>query len=380
VQRPEWWPDGVAIQATIEPRITARAAYVVRLAGGGSWADVEVRAGDGKVSGYLESSVAPKDPRRNPLRPEERNPAPHDGEPRWSLDGKKIAFLSTRERPGFPLWWPQRPRGLFTVNADGTELQNVAPEAVSPPFWSPDGRYLAFAEKPAGPFGTIVQIFDTTTKTALSPPSPPGDESINVYARGWLAPHRLLLIWLHSGPGGSDLMEWNPEQPKQKPKLLVRDFNNPMGNESGAGGFALSRDEKTLYVPWYIPEQFSMGTSCSFALFTVPAANLSAQPIKLSDCLAAGQSVLPTPQGLFINGRKGAMILDTQTGKAQAWTPPPPLAALQYLDTFSDVQMSPDGQNLAFSWWITTEKFGKIRVLHTAHIDGSAVRALSPLQ
>ncbi len=60
----------------------------------------------------------------------------NDDNPRWSPDGSKIAFTSTREGA------PQ----VFVANADGSSARKVSdvPEGVSEFIWSPDGKSFAF--------------------------------------------------------------------------------------------------------------------------------------------------------------------------------------------------------------------------------------------
>lgn len=55
----------------------------------------------------------------------------------WSPDGGSIAFTG----------YPDEFGALYTVNADGTDLQRMVPDdfRTSNPGWSPDGRYLAFS-------------------------------------------------------------------------------------------------------------------------------------------------------------------------------------------------------------------------------------------
>ncbi|WP_433295313.1 TolB family protein [Actinoplanes sp. CA-030573] len=51
--------------------------------------------------------------------------------PRWSPDGKRIAYLT-----GTQLW---------TMNADGTGPKRLTTRAAGGPAWSPDGKWIAFA-------------------------------------------------------------------------------------------------------------------------------------------------------------------------------------------------------------------------------------------
>jgi Tol biopolymer transport system component len=57
--------------------------------------------------------------------------------PRWSPDGKQIAFASSKDGP----------LSLYIMDADGQNLHRVLPANAAPayaPSWSPDGNYLAF--------------------------------------------------------------------------------------------------------------------------------------------------------------------------------------------------------------------------------------------
>jgi dipeptidyl aminopeptidase/acylaminoacyl peptidase len=60
---------------------------------------------------------------------------PWDCMPRWSPDGRTIAFISDRDG-GDNVW---------LVNADGTGARRITKEvdnALSSPMWSPDGQYI----------------------------------------------------------------------------------------------------------------------------------------------------------------------------------------------------------------------------------------------
>ncbi len=60
----------------------------------------------------------------------------YDDGPAWSPAGSKIAFISNRDYSF----------GLYTMNADGTNVQLVTDQALDPagPAWSPDGKKIAF--------------------------------------------------------------------------------------------------------------------------------------------------------------------------------------------------------------------------------------------
>jgi Tol biopolymer transport system component len=65
-----------------------------------------------------------------------RHPA-HDSGPAWSPDGRKVAFVSSRDGK----------QEIYVVNADGSGLRNLTctrKQHEFAPAWSPDGRKIAF--------------------------------------------------------------------------------------------------------------------------------------------------------------------------------------------------------------------------------------------
>ncbi len=68
-----------------------------------------------------------------------------DSAPRFSPDSRRLAFLSTRPREGYPVWM-DRPTGLFVCDVDGRNLVCVEPAAVRSPAWSPDGGSLVYEQ------------------------------------------------------------------------------------------------------------------------------------------------------------------------------------------------------------------------------------------
>jgi Tol biopolymer transport system component len=72
----------------------------------------------------------------------EDDPAVTVGVPVWSPDGKSIAFVSSRGRTGFDF-------GVWLVDPDGRNLRNLVNVGLGVA-WSPDGRWLYYAETGAG--------------------------------------------------------------------------------------------------------------------------------------------------------------------------------------------------------------------------------------
>ena len=65
-----------------------------------------------------------------------------DFPPRWSPDGRRLAFLVAEAGGGSSI-------AVYTVRADGTGLTRLAGHARSNPAWSPDGTRLAFVQATA---------------------------------------------------------------------------------------------------------------------------------------------------------------------------------------------------------------------------------------
>ncbi|RMD77663.1 MAG: S9 family peptidase, partial [Chloroflexi bacterium] len=84
----------------------------------------------------------------------------HDRQPRWSPDGRWLAFVSHRDDE----------RGqIYLIPVDGGEARQLTamPNGASDPAWSPDGRWIAFLSP--------VSVDEQAREDAGEMPSPPAD-------------------------------------------------------------------------------------------------------------------------------------------------------------------------------------------------------------
>lgn len=77
-----------------------------------------------------------------------------DSSPRWSPDGKRIAFVRIPQ-----VSFVGSEAGIYVINADGSgESRIVAEPSVAQPTWSPDGRSIAFTSMFSGQQGPRADI------------------------------------------------------------------------------------------------------------------------------------------------------------------------------------------------------------------------------
>ena len=102
--------------------------------------------------------------------------------PRWSPDGKRIAFMATM---------PGKPMKIYSVATQGGSPEKMIPGEKNQwdPDWSPDGNRLVFASNAAAELSTAalnIQLFDLKTQQVSTLPNSEGLYSPALVTRGKL--------------------------------------------------------------------------------------------------------------------------------------------------------------------------------------------------
>ncbi len=94
-----------------------------------------------------------------------------DTDPSWSPDGKKIAFVSTRNIPEDIIFRRDAIDDICVMNADGSEQKNLTNSFTyggASPSWSPDGKRITFMSRRDGNSEIYVMNADGTNQTRLT--------------------------------------------------------------------------------------------------------------------------------------------------------------------------------------------------------------------
>ena len=149
--------DGWVANASADPKGAERAIWAVRTAGGPAWRVAEGTspelAPDGSSVLYLKEGeiyravVCPS----RPIKEMDRGEKPFirnwgvQSAPRWSPDGKKIAFVTTRQDHSF----------IAVLDLATRKISYMDPSVDfdTTPLWTPDSNHIIFFRRPGTPFG-----------------------------------------------------------------------------------------------------------------------------------------------------------------------------------------------------------------------------------
>ncbi len=142
----------------------------------------------------------------------------HDGQPRWSPDGKRLAFIrgGEKDEPGKP-----KPPQIAILSLAGGEARILTdlPKGAANPVWSPDNRRIAFSSSTTPEDIEKAQRAKSTAKPAEPPAKTEAardasdhESDVHIISRaiyrsndeGYLDPKRHEHIWMLDVPTASD--------------------------------------------------------------------------------------------------------------------------------------------------------------------------------
>ena len=199
--------------------------------------------------------------------------------PRWSPDGKRIAFFSNRSGQRWQIWM---------INRDGSGRQPVTAATDGDPFfpiWSPKGERLAYALRKSSPPGAALFIVDLSQPLPAQGQQLIYDPQIRFWPRDWSPDGKWLIGgWRANNEAATmikaysletnqfeDISNLNSERPvwmndsrralfTYNGKLFVVDTQTRKAREVFARlpyqirWYALSRDQRTIYFAQDISE------------------------------------------------------------------------------------------------------------------------------
>jgi dipeptidyl aminopeptidase/acylaminoacyl peptidase len=161
--------DGWVANPTSDPRGGERVVWAMSTRGGNPWRVVEARgytlSPDGRWVAYAKDGQIHRAPVSSGLGAEVDAGAPFfraygsNGDPVWSPDGSRVAFVSDRGDHSFI--------GVYDARSPAIAYLSPAVDHDTSPAWSPDGTRIAFVRRPGDPFGARAARSEDTDDDVL---------------------------------------------------------------------------------------------------------------------------------------------------------------------------------------------------------------------
>jgi len=141
------------------------------------------------------------------------------GLPRWSPDGKRIAFSARK---------PSEDWRIYVVSADGGSPEQLTPgEGLLDPTWSPDGNFLAYSSEYTN-LHSVVRIVDLRTHHVSTVPGSEG-----LFSPHWSRDGRFLFAVSHKLQNSQKLLMYTFATQKWEQLLLAKSIDYPTWSRSG---------------------------------------------------------------------------------------------------------------------------------------------------
>ncbi len=297
-----------------------------------------------------------------------------DAHPLWSPDGSKIAFLSDRARPGYPAWM-KKPRGLFVVKPDGSDLKCLAGYAFNPR-WSPDGERILYVTRPT--YRLCIVSASRGEPQELVPPKQ------HEYVEA---------VWL-----GNDKLVVDRRKPDLGGGLVVLDLAHPEAEPQELAGVSYAAAEScplmgvTADGKSVICAKWAYGgTHDQWDLLKVKIDGQGAEPEVVCEQPHEGRAghLIGTDKVLLWDNRLEThtgqtWMVDLKTGLAEEWKPPDPwlpeALGIKRKASPDDVCFTPDGARITFVTGFADplRERGGARLIWTSKPDGSDLQQVTP--